>query len=250
MNKNQIKIRLLSDDSFIFMKKKIKMICEKIKTEETNKWIYEIFPENLFTERSYEIEDFQLEKNPEEKNKTISFNNSIKLYEHLNKLPKYILSDIRFWLWLTLDKFYSVAKEMIPINDETTILNMWMGERGKRRGLMFNVLARCYYRVALSVNNSSSNPYELSKWVIENPLRYRNLTWRSFSSNEHLVRGILKGEKRAVEANNNIENNDIYPEIAKYVSKIGSVRLLDAFSEEDISNMVYDEALKLLKEYN
>ena len=136
----------------------------------------------------------------------------------------------------------------MKVNGKATIENMWMHTQGTRRGLMFGVLSRCFFRVALSIDDTKENKYELTKWVIENPERFRNLTWRSFSSEEHLVRGALKGEKRAVDENPELERNDIYPKIGKYVSVIGSVRLLDVITEEDISNMIYDKTKELLQE--
>ena len=112
---------------------------------------------------------------------------------------------------------------------------------------MFGVLSRMYFRVALSVDDSLSDKYELTRWVIENSERYRNLTWRSYSSEPHIVRGALKGGKRALEDSKRGEQNSIYPIIGKYVSQIGSVRLLDSISELDIENFVYNKALQLLE---
>lgn len=100
--------------------------------------------------------------------------------------------------------------------------------------------------LALTVDESLPNKYELTNWVIENPERFRNLTWRSFSSEEHLVRGIIKGEKKVIDANPDLEKNSIYPEIAKYVSIIGSVRLLDIISEEDIAAMICEKTQNLI----
>lgn len=136
-----------------------------------------------------------MQSNPESVDKDIDFSNSIKLYEHLKALPRYILSDERFWLWLHFDKFYDVVRTMMKVNGNSTIENMWMHTQGTRRGLMFGVLSRCFFRVALSIAETKENKYELTKWVIDNPERFRNLTWRSFSSEAHLVRGALKGEK-------------------------------------------------------
>ncbi|MBO5097431.1 MAG: hypothetical protein J6B96_03875, partial [Agathobacter sp.] len=119
------------------------------------------------------------------------------------------------------------------------ITDHWMHKQGTRRGLMFGVLSRCYFRVALTVDETNEDKYELTKWVIANPERFRNLTWRSFSSEEHLVRGILKGEKRAVDEAPNKERNDVYPQIAKMVSEEGSIKLLDAISESEIEEKVY-----------
>ncbi|WP_373437867.1 DUF6339 family protein, partial [Metamycoplasma equirhinis] len=97
------------------------------------------------------------------------------------------MCDQRFWLWLHMDKFYKIVRNMMKIRGKSTFTDHWLQSGGTRRGLMFGVLSRCYFRVALTVDECKDDKYELTKWVIENPERYRNLTWRSFSSEEHLV---------------------------------------------------------------
>lgn len=247
---SSIRIKVLSEDALMYLKKNINQVTNNIKEKPTNEWIYNDFPQPMFIEKKYTIDDFELQRNPESLNKNIDFENSIKLYEHLSVLPRYIISDEKFWLWLYLEKFYDTVRIMINIKGKTTIENMWMHTQGTRRGLMFGVLSRCYFRVALSIEKDKENKYELTKWVVENPERFRNLTWRSFSSEEHLVRGILKGEKKAVDENPKLERNDFYPEIGKYVSLIGSVRLLDMISEEDMTSLIYTKMLEYMKGIN
>ena len=135
----------------------------------------------------------------------------------------------------------------MTINGVSTIQNMWMHTQGVRRGLMFGVLSRCYFRVSLSVDYSLEDNYELTKWIIDNPLRFRELTWRTYSSEEHIVRGVLKGQRKAIEEIN-YENNSIYAKIAKYISRIGSVQLLDIISEDEISELVYKKSIELLED--
>ena len=132
----------------------------------------------------------------------------------------------------------------MKIKGASTIKDHWTFEQGVRRGLMFGVLSRCFYRVALTVEEYKPDKYELTRWIIQSPERYRNLTWRSFSSEKHLVRGIIRAEKKAVDEYG-YENNDFYAEIAKYISQIGSVRLLDVIEENDIENMVYNKMTEL-----
>lgn len=245
---SKIHIKMLSEDALMYLKNNSAQVAKKVADNPTNNWISSEFPQPMFIEKKFEIEDFELKSNPESADKDIDFSNSVNIYEHLKCLPRYILSDERFWLWLYFDNFYKVVRTMMKVNGKSTIENMWMHTQGTRRGLMFGVLSRCYFRVALSIDNSKRDKYELTRWVIENPERFRNLTWRSFSSEEHLVRGALKGEKRAVEEKPELEKNDIYAKIGKYVSVIGSVRLLDVISEEDISQMIYEKMLELMQE--
>lgn len=243
---SKIHIKLLSENALAHMKKNIDVITKMIKENDSNEWIYSEFPEKMFIEKKYEIDDFSLTDNPESNDKGLDLANSITIYESLKSLPRYVLTDERFWLWLHLEKFYKEVKSMMTVNGKSTILDHWMHKQGTRRGLMFGVLSRCYFRVVLTVDESLPNKYELTNWVIENPERFRNLTWRSFSSEEHLVRGIIKGEKKAIDANPDLEKNSIYPEIAKHVSIIGSVRLLDIISEDDIAAMICEKTQNLI----
>lgn len=243
---SKINIKMISEDTLAYLKANADSFAKSIAENETNAWIKKVVPQPMYIEKQIEIDDFDLLDNPESADKDIDFKNSVTLFEHLRNLPRYILCDERFWLWLHMDKFYSVVRNMMKIRGKSTFTDHWLQSRGTRRGLMFGVLSRCYFRVALTYDSTLSDNYELTKWVIENPERYRNLTWRSFSSEEHLVRGVLKGEKKALEEFGEKENNEVYPLIAKYVSIIGSVRLLDMISENDIEEMIYQKSKELL----
>ena len=248
---SNIHIKLLSDSALAYIKKNIEKVTSLIQNNETNDWINTVFTEPVFVEKKYTIPDFELKENPYfQSDADIDFENSITLYEALNCLPIYILTDERFWLWLYFDKFYSIVRTMMQIKSSTTIKDHWLFGQGIRRGLMFGVLSRCYYRVLLSVDNNTNNrdnKYELTKWVIEFPERFRNMTWRSFSSEPHLVRGILRAEKRAV-AEKGIEHSSFYQELVKYVLQVGSVCLLDAFEEKDIEDLAYKKMIALYEE--
>lgn len=243
---SSIHIKVMNENAIAHLKKNINSIVKKIQENETNDWIYSEFPQPMFIEKKYEIEDFLLEDNAESTNKTIDFQNSVNLYEHLKELPRYIVTSENFWLWMHFEKFYGVVRKMMKVNGVSTITDHWMHKQGTRRGLMFGVLSRCYFRVALTVDEANEDKYELTKWVIANPERFRNLTWRSFSSEEHLVRGILRGEKRAVDEEPDKERNEVYPQIAKIVSEEGSIKLLDAISEAEIEEKVYASMRELL----
>lgn len=136
---------------------------------------------------------------------------------------------------------------MMKINGVSTTRDHWLHSSGVRRGLMFGVLSRMYFRVALTIDNTLDDKYELTRWAVENLERYRNLSWRSLSSETHLVRGILKGEKLALEQSGVKEDNNWYPKLAKYVSYVGSVKILDIISEDDIKIMIYNKMTEMIR---
>lgn len=245
---SKIHIKFMTDAACSYLKKNLERVTNLIQNNDSNDWIYNEFPAPIFLEKVFEIDDFSLTDNVDSMDKEIDFNNSITIYNSLNQLPRYVLTDERFWLWLHFEKYYYIVKRMMSINGLSTIRDHWTHTPGVRRGIFFGVLSRCYFRVALTIDESNKDDkYILTKWVIENPERFRNLTWRSYSSEPHIVRGALKGEMKAV-IDMKKEDTNIYDDIGKYISKIGSVRLLDAVSEEDIESMVYTKCKELLKQ--
>ena len=68
-------------------------------------------------------------------------------------------------------------------------------------------------------------------------------------SKDAVIRARVKSaDEKVLEDAPVAEKNDIYPKIGKYVSVIGSVRLLDVITEEDISDMIYEKTKELLME--
>ena len=127
----------------------------------------------------------------------------------------------------------------MPVKSDSTFAEHWLFSQGNRRGLFFGVLSRCFFRVYLTIDETLDDKFELTKFIIDNPERFRNLTWRSSSSQKHIVHGIIKAEKDIVEKYGELVKNSMYSEIAKYVSLYCSVRLVDVITEQDIYDIVY-----------
>lgn len=242
MRMSKIHIKYMSDVALATLKANKNEVTNKlIENPNSSDWLSEFVGDDLYVTKKYEIEDFILKVPSNEKDRETDIYNSIILYEKLNKLPLHVLTDERFWCWVMFDKGYEVSLKYMPVKKESSIFkDHWLFSQGKRRGLFFGVLSRCYFRVALSVDDTLKDPYELTKFVISNPLRFRELTWRSFSSEKMIVLGTLKAEKRIIEEYPNYEENATrFGDIAKLLSKLGSIMLLDVMTEKDIEGYVY-----------
>lgn len=179
-------------------------------------------------------------KQIKEKSK-VDVDNAITLYEHLCCLPKHVLGDERFWMWLILEKCYAATIQAMPMESGKKIIaDHWLFGQGRRRGLMFGALSRAYYRVQLTKDDTLEDAYELTKFATQNYMRYREFTWRGYSNNKTIVTGALKGEKKAIaKYGDTIETiKDYYPSIAKHISQLGSVMLLDFMREDYILDSV------------
>ena len=245
---NKINVCFMTDDAIETLRKNPSKVTEKLKGNKYNsEWLKDIYKDKLFEEKKYKIPEFKLEISESGNYSDVDYYNSIVLYEALKELPRYVLTDERFWAWINFTIGYRASLQAIPIGSkDSTFKDHWLFTQGKRRGLFFGVMSRCYFRVELTVDERLEDKYELTKFVIENPERFRNLTWRSNSSQKHLVLGILKAEKAICDKYGELVKNDIYAEVAKYISLYGSVRLIDVISEEDIYNVVYSKMEELI----
>ena len=245
---SKINIKYASDELTEALRKGTNNATKLLQNNPTdNSWVYDYVSEEAFVRKKYTIEDFELKKPKNEKDYDTIFEDAIILYEHLNHLPGYILSDERFWLWLMLEKFYAITLALMPIESVSTFKDHWLFTQGIRRGIFFGVLSRLYFRVMLSVDSENTeDPYYYTRFAFENQYRIRELTWRTFSSEHHIILGALKGIKEFLDNNKGIEeNNKAYTKLAKDISQLGSVKLLDAMTEEYIKEQV----VKLLEQY-
>ena len=248
---NKINISFITDDALETLYKNSEEVANYLMKEKDNSnWLKLIYNGQIFEEKKYKINDIKLLT--DENYENVDFANSIMIYEALKDLPRYILTDERFWCWFNFTIGYQAALQAMKINSKTTFEDHWLFKQGQRRGIFFNVLARCYFRVALSIDETNlEDKYYLTRFVIENPERFRTLSWRANSSQKNIVLGALKAEKDIVEKYKDIIDVDkikyndgkgtIYSEVTKQISLYGSVRLIDAASEEDIYNFVYNK---------
>lgn len=248
---SKINIKYMSDEALETLKANIDVVTGKlIENPTSSAWLKNFFPGTLWVTKTHEIEDFSLLVPKDDKDPETDTKNSILLYEKLKHLPQYILTDECFWCWMNFAMGYEAALKCMPVKNGSSVFkDHWLFTQGKRRGLFFGVLSRCYFRVALSVDTTLADPYELTKFEIENPLRFRELTWRSFSSNKKIVLGALKAEKRVFDEYPKWkENSKKYAEVAKLLSKLGSVMLLDCMTEKDIEEYVYKKFKAIVEE--
>lgn len=242
MMNNRINIEFMTDEALETLKSNSLTANNYLKKEKDNsEWLKEIYSGKLYEQMKQKINDFNLKISLNDNYDEVDFANSIVLYESLKELPLYILTDERFWAWINFEKGYKAAIQAMPIKSNSTFSDHWLFTQGSRRGIFFGVLSRCYFRVALTVDERLDDKYELTKFVIENPERFRNLTWRSSSSEKHIVLGAIKAEKDICNKYGTKVKNSIYKDIAKEISLYASVRLIDVVSEEDIYKFVYNK---------
>lgn len=249
-----INISYITDFALGTLHSNPKEATEKIRNNiYDSNWLKEMISENTFEERKYKIPYFELKTSVNGNYSEVEFENAIILYESLKLLPRYVLTDERFWTWITIEKCYKASIQAMPLKYDTTFAGTWLFGRGNRRGIFFNSHARNYFWVEFTVDETLDDPYEYTKFVFKKHERIRNITFDAKPMN--VVFNTVKAEKMLYDkyANNaeyaeafkkcetGIDGNNIYTYIRKYISLYGSVRILDVMSDDDLLDLLYSK---------
>ena len=240
---SKINIKLMSEATYATLRKNIESYSQEYKNNPSDpSWINNITTEGAFETKKYQVEDFELRVPSGPYDRDTDLINAITLYEHLSILPGYILSEPRFWLWVLFEKGYQVALASMEKIDVTSFKHQWLFFDGMRRGLFFGVLSRLYYRVELTyAPENKDDHYYLTKYVMENPVRFREISWRTISNQRFVVKAMLKAEIKVNSELDFEEKGDYFSKLAKEICKLGSIKLIDAMDEKDIENYIYEK---------
>ena len=250
----KINVEYATDQAVSYLHTNADFIQDKINENiYDSSWLEELLNESPFVPLKYKIEDFDLKLDINGNYNNVVVENAIILYEHLKDIPRRILTDERFWLWISLKKCYRASIQSMGNHFE----GQWIFTRGLPRSIWFNVHSRSYFWVECTVNENSDDKYEFTRFALEKIERIRNLT---FDTNKprNIIYNTIRAEKKLhdkyasdpeySEAYKKCENGNIYETIRKEISLHGSVRVLSAMSDDDIFNFVYSKLESILFE--
>lgn len=247
---SKINVKLMTEGTYATLKKNVDSYEHYFHENPDNgEWINTITSEPVFETKKFMIDDFELKVPNVANDKVIDLENAITLYENLKELPGYILSEPRFWLWIMFEKFYKTSLKSMETIDKTSLKHQWLFVDGLRRGLFFGILSRLYYRVELTYDSDSKeDPYYLTRYVMESPSRFREITWRTISNQKFVVKAMLKAEIRVNSEIDFDESSKLFSALAKEICKLGSIKLIDAMDEKELEDYIYLRYKKLVED--
>lgn len=239
----KINIKLMTDNAYETLTQNLDYAYKCIQNNPNDsKWLYDIVGENPYETKKYEIEDFCLIYE-EETNKDIDFANSKILYEHLSSLPRYILCDKRFWAWIAFEKAYKVALQSVKLEKKETFKRYWLFNNS-RQWLMLGAISRFFFKVDVSVLEDASDKYEYTRFIYDSDYDiYRSIIDRNICMIRNVAHAFLKVTKRISEELNIRLNKNQIRIIAKEMSQLGSVVLIDMYEEDEVFNLLYDKII-------
>jgi hypothetical protein len=252
-----MKVNYMTDRALETLRGNMEDVSRQLATHSGNSsWLpawfkaHSVEPGEIYAEQEFEFDSIEFVPPMGPQDRKAESINSVRIYEALRKLPRYVLTNEKFWIWFNFEVGYRVALRMMPITldaigqkgkrGSSVFKDHWLFTEGTRRGIFFGVLSRCFFRVDLSYDETAEDPYHLTKFVLQNPLRLRSITWRSFSNDPTIARSILKAEQRiATKYPGYRENEQDFAKLTKEISMLGSVKLVDCMDEAAVEEYVY-----------
>lgn len=237
----EINVKMLTEEAYRTLRKDAKGVYDMILQHPSDAtWLKDYLGFDPYEEKKYTIDDFNLDIDDDYKN--VELANAITLYERLNKLPKYILCNTRFWLWITFEKAYKQSQATIPLTGHSIVENWWLCGNS-RRDLMLGVISREYFRVDVSIDDSLPNKYQLTEFLLEHERVYRNLSFRNIGMIKNVSLGLIKAEYDVEKEYGFKISSALAPEIMKDASRIGSVMLIDTLSKQEVYDTLKQKIL-------
>lgn len=243
----EINIKLMTEEAYRTLQKDCDGVLKMIINHPSDSsWLKDYLGFEPYEVKKYVIDDFEL-KFADDYN-DVALENAIILYEKLNKLPKYILCNNRFWAWINMEKAYRQAQIATKQFNSQILKNLWfMGN--SRRDIMLGVMSRYFNMINVSIDDSLENKYELSKYLLTTAETYRGFCYRNLGMIKNVTLGILQAEKDYVDITGVQILKKPSAQIVKYASRVGSVMLLDVLSKEEMRAAIYSKIDKIVKEF-
>lgn len=243
----KINIKLMTEEAYRTLQKDCDGVLKMIINHPSDSsWLKDYLGFEPYEVKKYVIDDFEL-KFADDYN-DVALENAIILYEKLNKLPKYILCNNRFWAWINMEKAYRQAQIATKQFNSQILKNLWfMGN--SRRDIMLGVMSRYFNMINVSIDDSLENKYELSKYLLTTAETYRGFCYRNLGMIKNVTLGILQAEKDYVDITGVQILKKPSAQIVKYASRVGSVMLLDVLSKEEMRAAIYPKIDKIVKEF-
>lgn len=243
----EINIKMMTEEAYRTLQKDCDGVLKMIINHPSDSsWLKDYLGFKPYEVKKYVIDDFEL-KFADDYN-DVALENAIILYEKLNKLPKYILCNNRFWAWINMEKAYRQAQIATKQFNSQILKNLWfMGN--SRRDIMLGVMSRYFNMINVSIDESLENKYELSKYLLTTAETYRGFCYRNLGMIKNVTLGILQAEKDYVDITGVQILKKPSAQIVKYASRVGSVMLLDVLSKEEMRAAIYPKIDKIVKEF-
>lgn len=239
----EINIKMMTEEAYITLQKNIGEVFKQINNHPSDStWLKDFLGFEPYEVKKYTIEDFELHYS--ENYHEVALLNVKILYEHMQKLPKYILCNTRFWAWINFEKAYKQALSSSEIT-ESFIKSSWLPNTN-RRNLMLGVISRYYFMADYSVVYKNNElDYSLTKYALNNLDIYRLISYANFCMVKNVSIGLLHAMSDYSDNHGQLTRLQTR-NVFKSTTRLSSIQLVDVMTEKEIYDYCYEKIEKIV----
>jgi hypothetical protein len=197
--------------------------------------------EYFFDDSIIEMDEFEF-KMVAEKPSDSDFENARKLYEALRITPQQA-SDFRLWTGLafTIGAQYLIYRW--GLKDSKAIQYHWMFYTSNKRSLFYQGLSRLWWYTHITYNETLEDPYQYTRMVFDNNIRYVSyFIYRNLANSKKVRMAYLK-YVNDLESKGFSINYDQVQTLIKNLGVLAGNQVIDSLSEQEIYTFL--ESIKL-----
>lgn len=231
-----MKIKYIKDQELHFFRNNSVPIAQYISIHDDKNWIQNYIGMNPFGITKIDVPELQFVVDRERDPIETDFDNAKMLYEALKHLNETQATDERLWVGIELNEGYEYMLYRWGFDADTKFKYRWTYFTTGKRALLYHGLARLWWFTRLTYDRSREDHYELTRFGFNNQSIMLKLFYRNYSNSPIVVRAILSALKDFDQEYVLTYTHTI--ELFKEVSLIGSVSLIDAFTEEELKEKI------------
>ena len=238
-----MKLKYINDESLQILKNNQKSILNSISKNPTKDWIKDYLGVDCFPTSKITVNDFTLFTD-EAKPLNTDIKNIKIIFDTFKNLNETQAADERLWVGLALNDCYDYMIYRWGIDSESKMKYRWVFHTRGKRGMFYHGIARLWWYGHVSYDSSRDNPYELTEFGMQNIEILEGLIFRNYSNSREISLAILSALKD-FHSDGGILTRDVLRPLYIYVSLLGGVSILDAFSKEELHDLVYKKLFTL-----
>lgn len=205
-------------------------------------WIDRFFEDSQwFLESGVVLED-SLELRQPDATSLYDLENTEKLFTALRHLSPAQASDERLWVALAHKRFWSYMVRRWPAEGKKRPIE-FIRERfffmpNRSRALVRNGLARLWWYGYLSYDEQRSDPFELTRILLQKLDITQSLLERSISNVQGMTRLVLEALERSDQEGIPFTRREDFRDLMKYINEIGGVTVLDTLEKQELLGLI------------
>jgi hypothetical protein len=232
-----MRLYYLKEDSLYTLKHNKELVLSNLQKSGRD-WIPDILGKDYLGETKIDCKDFNFyngSTSPIESD----IENAKIIYSALGRLNETQASDERLWAGMAVTIGYDYLIYRWGNKDVRNITYRWSFYTLSKRGMFYHGLARLWWYAHLTYDSKADNPYHLTEFAFSTPYIMEKMIYRNFSNSKTIRFSILKAMKDFVRDYGGLTTT-IIAEVYKKISILGGCSILDAYSESELQQIVYE----------